>query len=391
MRAWAAPKLKAILLRTVSALTRRHAALLGAQAADEQLIFRLAAPYRVAAEQLAIELLETAHGELTATLVGYDGHFPRRTLWQSPAIAYAGPCSFLYDLSSGEVRVRPERAAAGRAAGEHSLGRAPVPDTRRFCWRFELVTERGTRQRLTGHYRPADGRAVDRSYYYGDDYIDYAEQSRGDAAVLSRLLREFDANGPLLEIGCATGQLLAALARDGYEVSGVDFSEWAVEQAARALGPDRVFSADVEAQGFPAPILARAPFGAVILWMVLEHFRDPFAVLAAVRGITRPASIVLIYTTNADSLSHHIFGDDWEGYFDWTHHGVDRVSVRSLREAFAPPDWELRRLTTETFWAVDADPIAAGAREWFDADARFRRLLSERDLGDFLLCVAVRR
>jgi len=122
----------------------------------------------------------------------------------------------------------------------------------------------------------------------------------------------------------------------------------------------------------------------------LEHFRDPFAVLAALRPITRAGSAVFIYTTNADSLSHRIFADDWERYCDWTHHGIDRVSVRTLREAFAPPHWELVRLTTDTFWAGDAGPLAI-VRDWFAADARFRRLIAERDLGDFLLCVAVRR
>jgi SAM-dependent methyltransferase len=244
---------------------------------------------------------------------------------------------------------------------------------------------------LTGHYRPADGRPVDRSYFHGDDYLDYADQSRGDAAVLLRLMRELNAEGPVLEIGCATGQLLAALGRENYDVAGVDFSEWAVEQASAALGPGRAFRADVETDGFPHSIVSRAPFGIVIIWMVLEHFRDPFAVIASVRALTRPGSLVFIYTTNADSLSHQLFGDDWEGYFDWTHHGVDRVSVGSLRDAFTPPDWDLLRLTTETFWAVNADPLVATAREWFDADARFRRLLSERDLGDFVLCIARRR
>jgi hypothetical protein len=29
-------------------------------------------------------------------------------------------------------------------------------------------------------------------------------------------------------------------------------------------------------------------------------------------------------------------------------------------------------------------------RDWWVADARFRRLLTERDLGDFVTCVAVR-
>jgi SAM-dependent methyltransferase len=379
MRAWAGA-LKRGLLQILSAVSHRHAALLASDAADEKLIFRLAAPYRLRGRVLTIQFLEPAGGPLTATLVGYEGHFPRITLWRSAPAEYTGPVSFEFDLDSGDVRL-----------GGQSWGRSVVPDGRRFCWRFELVTDRGTISRLTGHYRPGDGRPVDRSYYYGDDYVDYAEQSQGDHAMVLRLLREFHAQSPLLEIGCATGQLLAALAREDYDVFGVDFSEWAIEQAAIALGPGRAFRSDVEADGFAPAIRARAPFGAVVLWMVLEHFRDPFVVLAALRTITRAGSVVFIYTTNADSLSHRIFGGDWEGYFDWTHHGIDRISVRTLRDAFAPPHWDLVRLTTGTFWAVDADPLVATVREWFDADARFRRLLAERDLGDFLLCVAVRR
>ena len=124
--------------------------------------------------------------------------------------------------------------------------------------------------------------------------------------------------------------------------------------------------------------------------MVLEHFRNPFAVLAGLRELTGPGSTLFIYTTNADSLNHQIFGSEWEGYFDWTHYGVDLVTRRSLGDAFQPPDWTLLRLTTNTFWAADADPIVATFRDWFSADARFRRLLVERDLGDFLLCVARR-
>jgi SAM-dependent methyltransferase len=266
-----------------------------------------------------------------------------------------------------------------------------TPEGRRFCWRFELVSAGGTRRRLTGHYRPGDGRSVDRSYYYGDDYVDYAGQSEGDHAMVLDLLREFKTDGPLLEIGCATGQLLARLAREGHEVHGIDFSAWAVGEATRALGPDRVYQCDVESDGLPPAILARAPFGTVILWMVLEHFRDPFAVLAELRAIVHPGSAILIYTTNAASLNHRIFADEWEGHFDWTHYGVAQVSVPSLREALAPPDWEIVRLVTRAFWAVDADPLVATFREWFDADARFRRLLEERELGDFLLCVAIRR
>ena len=44
---------------------------------------------------------------------------------------YGGPVPFEFDLDSGDVRL-----------GRQAWGRATVPDRRRFCWRFELVTER---------------------------------------------------------------------------------------------------------------------------------------------------------------------------------------------------------------------------------------------------------
>src|SRR5713101_10061568 len=46
MRAWAGA-LKRGLLQILSAVSHRHAALLASDAADEKLIFRLAAPYRL--------------------------------------------------------------------------------------------------------------------------------------------------------------------------------------------------------------------------------------------------------------------------------------------------------------------------------------------------------
>jgi hypothetical protein len=81
MRAWA----RAFLLRTVSAITGRHAALMGAQAAREERIFRLSAPYRVRDDVLHIRLLESGSGPLTVSLVGYDGHFPTITRWRISA------------------------------------------------------------------------------------------------------------------------------------------------------------------------------------------------------------------------------------------------------------------------------------------------------------------
>jgi hypothetical protein len=77
-------------------------------------------------------------------------------------------------------------------------------------------------------------------------------------------------------------------------------------------------------------------------------------------------------------------------YFDSTHHGVDQITVKSLREELPRLGWKVSELATRLIWDADADPTRATLRQWWAADARFRRLLAERELGDFITCVAVR-
>ena len=117
---------KSALLGSVDALTSRHTALLPNDARDERSTFKLDAPYRVAASSLAIELLDSRSGNLRATLIGYDGHFPRVAIWTSSAAAYTGPNTFEFDLQSGQVRLggaewgmpslQPRDASAGSSS-----------------------------------------------------------------------------------------------------------------------------------------------------------------------------------------------------------------------------------------------------------------------------------
>src|SRR5262245_3618423 len=96
---------KNALLRTLSALTRRHAVLLPADARVEEEIFDLDAPYRAEPPVLNIGLRERGQGKLTAAILAYDGSFPRRSLWKGTAQAYSGPITFSLDLDSGSVRL----------------------------------------------------------------------------------------------------------------------------------------------------------------------------------------------------------------------------------------------------------------------------------------------
>ena len=53
----------------------------------------------------------------------------------------------------------------------------------------------------------------------------------GPQPALSALLAEFPPAGPVLDVGCGSGDLAIALAQGGLEVTGVDFVEAAVAEA----------------------------------------------------------------------------------------------------------------------------------------------------------------
>jgi 2-polyprenyl-3-methyl-5-hydroxy-6-metoxy-1,4-benzoquinol methylase len=202
------------------------------------------------------------------------------------------------------------------------------------------------------------------------------------------MLQAAGADGPVLDVGCATGGLISRLIGEGYDTIGVDQSQWAVDIAVARLGEERVFQCNVETDAFPSAMTRVATYGAIVLWAVYEHFRDPPAVLARITSLARPGTILLINTTNAESLSHLLFGRDWEGYYDWTHHGVDTITVSSLRAALQNNGWRVESLKTHAFWHAGADPEQALFRNLETNDSRFRHLLEARDLGDFIVCAA---
>jgi SAM-dependent methyltransferase len=370
---------KAGLLAAVGKLTGRHAVLLPPEAGAEDSILRLSAPYRVREERLQVHLLEGGPGNLRIELLGYEGHFPTRRIFETRA-RYDRATDLTFDVHTGEIRL-----------GNDVLGRAPTPlPGKRFSLLFELDSGGGTKRRLTGHYLAANGKGP-AAYFEGDNYVDYEAEAAGDVPRVLDLYDRHGARGPLLEIGCATGQVLGAFARRGIECFGVDLSPWAVEKARDRVGAGRVHLGDVEQGSLPPEISSKAPFGTLLLWAVFEHFRDPFQTLRKLTSeLTSAGSTLLLQTTNARSLTRLLFEDEWEGYFDASHYGVDAVSVETLKRELPLMGWRIRDMATHLSWDGSADPTRAALREWWAADARFRRLLAELDRGDLVTLVAVR-
>jgi 2-polyprenyl-3-methyl-5-hydroxy-6-metoxy-1,4-benzoquinol methylase len=376
------PSIKRLFSRAAGAVSGRQICVLASEARDDARILDARAPYRVGDPGVRVELLERDGGTLDATLLGYAGHQPTRAIWRSPSRVYHGPSRVCLNFASGAVTLND--AEWGRVD--------PAMIGPRFCWRFRHGNGADVRERLTSHYR-VDRAADDHgeSYYCGDNYVDYPEESRGQRRQILELLERFQAQPPLLEVGCATGHLLADIEEQrGIAGVGIDISEWAVAEATRKLGPNRVWQLDLDRDQLPPPVRGSAPFSTIVMFAVLEHLRDPQAALAALTQLSAPGTLLLLETTNCDSLCHRVFGGDWEGYFDRTHLAVDRVGVRTVPAWLTTLGWTIVDQRTRLIWDRSADPTHATLRDWWDSDARFRRLLDERDLGDLLCCAAVK-
>ena len=373
--------LKSGILAALSGATGRPAVLLSPEAARDDGILALRTRYRVDASETVVTVDEP-EGRLVAALHLENGREPA---WCSRELVCVEGARLTLSLSDGTVRYR------GQPLGSVSGGAAVT--ARRLTWSLVLTLRDGARKaRRTSHYiaRPAST-PVDAGYFAGDDYTDYEAQSASVHDHVCELVRLHGARGPVLEIGAATGGTLARLQEEGLSGTGVDISPWAAARANERLGGGAVHVADVDREPLPAAVAARGPFGVLVMASVFEHLADPFEALARLGTHVRRGGHLLLITTNADSLTHRLFGTDWEGYFDWTHRGVDLVSAAAVRRELPALGWDIASLRTWHVWDGDADPTKAALREWCDADARFRRLLEERDLGDFLECVAVRR
>jgi SAM-dependent methyltransferase len=101
--------------------------------------------------------------------------------------------------------------------------------------------------------------------------------------------------GDLLDIGCGTGNFLAAARAAGYEVSGTELDRNAAGFAKDKLGLPRVFGLTIE--GF-AEKYPDEKFDVVTFFEVLEHQAEPAPFLEKVKSCLRPRGYIGLSVPN---------------------------------------------------------------------------------------------
>lgn len=160
-------------------------------------------------------------------------------------------------------------------------------------------------------------------------------------AIVSRM-------GPLrgrrvLDFGAGIGRLTAELARAGAEVVAIETAP---------VGRARI-QADVGVMAFPdltqmVAAGAGGPFDLVVMVEVVEHLRDPRAVLAQVRELLVDGGWILITTPNLGSLQFRLKGPRWYNVASAVH--IVYFDARSLAATLVAAEF------------AEIQPIAQAAR-----------------------------
>jgi 2-polyprenyl-3-methyl-5-hydroxy-6-metoxy-1,4-benzoquinol methylase len=365
------------LIAALERLTGRTAVLLPREAKLVALL-DARAPYRIAGERVHYDVHVPSAGRLRIRLLAHVTFGTPSTLSEFDELDVDRDTRLTLNLREGTLH--HEEKVVGRFAGD------ALPP--RFTTHFEFHNAMGHSTRRLGHY--VVRHASDEAYFTGSHYRDYEAQAAGDVSRTIAKLQHWRAPAPLLEIGCATGLLLAACREIGIDAVGMDMSQWAVTRARTRVGTDHVVLADAEATEFP-PAIATRRFGTAVMNAVLEHVARPHVLLDRVASVVAPGGLLFLTTANANSLTRWFFGNDWEGLSDPTHKSADTITPDRLTTWLRDTGWTVEHLTTHSIWDDNPDPLHATLRDVAAADARFRQLLVQYQRGDFLECVARRR
>ena len=170
-----------------------------------------------------------------------------------------------------------------------------------------------------------------------------AGENEAEETVLAhrRLARaeQWASPGRLLDIGCATGQLLRAARERGYQPSGVELDSWTVKHVRKK------HHLDVRPGPLGNSTFSGESFDLITLIDVLEHMPDPVNQMSTAAGLLRPGGIILTVVPNAgcEEARRDITG--WKHFKPWEH--ICLYDSRTLRELGLRSGLELIDVDTE--------------------------------------------
>jgi 2-polyprenyl-3-methyl-5-hydroxy-6-metoxy-1,4-benzoquinol methylase len=219
---------------------------------------------------------------------------------------------------------------------------------------------------------------------YADEYFSYEIENEAAFLALSRKgLDDIDFEGVtgalrgprrFLDVGCATGLLLASLRDGGWQTAGVDVCRQSARYGREKRGLD-IREGTLQEASFPGGFFSVVHFSHLI-----EHLPEPRPFVAEVRRILAPGGYAVVTTPNIDGMQARLFGPGWRSVIP---DHLCLFSRRTLSRLLAEEGFtELRSVT----WGGLAKGTAPA---WLKGPAD--RLAKKWGFGDVVLVLAQRR
>jgi len=122
-------------------------------------------------------------------------------------------------------------------------------------------------------------------------------------------IRSFVDRGALLDVGCATGELMSVARELGFDVYGAEISPDGIRRSRELFGADRIIGGHVKQGDFPADY-----FAVVTLSDVLEHIPDPLHFMDMLWTMLKPGGLVMIITPDTSSWTRQVTRGCWPHY-----------------------------------------------------------------------------
>jgi 2-polyprenyl-3-methyl-5-hydroxy-6-metoxy-1,4-benzoquinol methylase len=124
----------------------------------------------------------------------------------------------------------------------------------------------------------------------------------------TRFIKKVKRSGRLLDVGCGYGYFLAHCKGQGYEVNGLDVSDWAAQYAIEKLGLPVTIGqiADVT---FPPQ-----GFDIITMWHFLEHTPDPHLALQKAKSWLKTDGILVVDVPNYEGTDAQHMWEEWTGW-----------------------------------------------------------------------------
>ncbi len=147
------------------------------------------------------------------------------------------------------------------------------------------------------------------SSYFG--YSNYLSDKTRIKQTFSKRLKDIHKlkkPGRLLDVGCAMGFFLDAASNLGWNIEGVEISDFAAKYAREELGYN-VYVGDFQKVKIPIHC-----FDLVTMWDIIEHVPDPVGTLKKAHSLLKKDGLLVLTTPDVGSLPAMITRHRWVGY-----------------------------------------------------------------------------